>query len=415
MRNLTGIMILYFFLSAGLISETVILNNNEVIKGKIQSQSEKEVVITDSTGKRTLPKSQVHKILYKDPDEKELRKILDANKAAAPSKSSNTGTDSASDSSLSSGTRKGLSLGGDLFLGNYTSDWEKRTNIMYLFGGRLESEWKNKTGLGARLFLEYFVPLNSGPAKNYFFRAGLNRLSRDFTSKGYGAAGAIYSSKYNAVLGILQAEGGATFEAAPNFRLMPKLTLSRISQDIDSSSSGTSVTASAVGISRDSGMNKNVGLAVTLGLDFEYDLKNDLTLFGNLNLFSPYFYNYSKGHNSSSNGFGASVATGGTSSAVLSVGNSSGNVSTSLTGYSAGIAKRMDSRLRIFAALEMLTVNTKITGANSFGGSVVSSNGTVTGAPNIAGIVYQRFFLAMEEKIQLQGLRFGIVYDLDAK
>jgi len=46
---------------------------------------------------------------------------------------------------------------------------------------------------------------------------------------------------------------------------------------------------------------------------------------------------------------------------------------------------------------------------------VVSSNGVVTGAPNIAGIVYQRFFLAMEEHIQLQGLRFGIVYDLDTK
>ncbi|HNI26445.1 MAG TPA: hypothetical protein PLJ29_08825 [Leptospiraceae bacterium] len=66
----------FFILSSGLGSETVILNNNEVIKGKLQSQSEKEVVITDSSGKRTIPKDQVHKILYKDPDEKELRKIL---------------------------------------------------------------------------------------------------------------------------------------------------------------------------------------------------------------------------------------------------------------------------------------------------------------------------------------------------
>lgn len=405
----------FFILISGLSPETVILNNNEVIKGKLHSQSEKEVVITDSSGKRTIPKDQVHKILYKDPDEKELRKILDANKAAASSKTASDGKDSSSDGSGSSGQKKGMSLGGDLFLGNYTSDWEKRTNIMYLFGGRFDSEWKNKTGLGAKLFFEYFVPLNSGPAKNYFFRADLHRLSRDFTSKGYGAAGAMYSSKYNAVLGILQVEGGATFQAAPNLRLMPKLTLSRISQDIDSSSSGVSLTAAAVGISRDSGMNKNLGLAVTLGLDFEYDLKNDLTVFGNINLFSPYFYNYSKGHQSSSNGFGIAAATAGTSSVALSIQNSSGNVSTSLTGYSLGLAKRLDSRLRIFAALEMLTINTKITGANALGGSVVLSNGAVTGAPNIAGTVYQRFFLAMEEKVQLQGLRFGIVYDLPSK
>ncbi|HMV77571.1 MAG TPA: hypothetical protein PK453_24240 [Leptospiraceae bacterium] len=402
----------FFILSSGLGSETVILNNNEVIKGKLQSQSEKEVVITDSSGKRTIPKDQVHKILYKDPDEKELRKILDANKAAASaadSSSKQTGSSSDSGSGIS-GQKKGLSLGGDLFFGNYTSDWEKRTNIMYLVGGRVESDWKNKTGLGARLFMEYVVPLSGSGPKNYFFRGSLHRLSRDFSSNGFGAS-TIYSSKYNAVLGMLQAEGGVTFEAMPNFRVMPKLTLSRISQDIDSSSSGTSLLAGGGGISRESGMNKNLGLAVTLGLDLEYDLKNDLTVFGNLNLFSPYFYNYSKGHQSNSTAFSA-ASVSGASSAAFGFSNASGNVSTSLTGYSVGLAKRMDGRLRIFAALETMTVNTKITGVNSFAAAATSAG---TGAVNFPGTIYPRVLWAMEESIQLQGLRFGIVYDLASK
>ncbi|HNJ00107.1 MAG TPA: hypothetical protein PL169_28865, partial [Leptospiraceae bacterium] len=108
----------------------------------------------------------------------------------------------------------------------------------------------------------------------------------------------------------------------------------------------------------------------------------------------------------------SAASVSGASSAAFGFSNASGNVSTSLTGYSVGLAKRMDGRLRIFAALETMTVNTKITGVNSFAAAATSAG---TGAVNFPGTIYPRVLWAMEESIQLQGLRFGIVYDLASK
>lgn len=70
-------LIVFFLFSTGILAETVILKNRQVFKGKVNSQNEFELVMTTPEGKKlNFSKKSILKVLYKDLNENEVKKVI---------------------------------------------------------------------------------------------------------------------------------------------------------------------------------------------------------------------------------------------------------------------------------------------------------------------------------------------------
>ncbi len=70
-------LIVFFLFSTGILAETVILKNRQVFKGKVNSQNEFELVMTTPEGKKlNFSKKTILKVLYKDLNENEVKKVI---------------------------------------------------------------------------------------------------------------------------------------------------------------------------------------------------------------------------------------------------------------------------------------------------------------------------------------------------
>lgn len=70
-------LIVFFLFSTGILAETVILKNRQVFKGKVNSQNEFELVMTTPEGKKlNFSKKTILKVLYKDLNETEVKKVI---------------------------------------------------------------------------------------------------------------------------------------------------------------------------------------------------------------------------------------------------------------------------------------------------------------------------------------------------
>lgn len=70
-------LIAFFLFSTGILAETVILKNRQVFKGKVNSQNEFELVMTTPEGKKlNFSKKTILKVLYRDLNENEVKKVI---------------------------------------------------------------------------------------------------------------------------------------------------------------------------------------------------------------------------------------------------------------------------------------------------------------------------------------------------
>jgi hypothetical protein len=396
-----------------ILADTIILKNGTVINGKVKSQDGNQLVVTDKNGStQKIAKSDMLRVLYKDASDKEVQDIIKEYKAKQKSDakvggSKGKGTSGETSEDATDKTRF-IRFSGDWSLGYYETDWEKRLISTNLLGGRLESDWSGRFGLGLRLGGEYVKKLENSFMANYFAGLDISCYERNYESN---AVGFTFSNrKADANLNLFRLHAGFTWEIQPEIRLKPKFNIFKIQQSLDSSTNdyGLSGTIPVVGKGTDT--INTVGITSTLSLLFEYNLQKDFTLFTELHLISPLIYEDKGNYEAKYQSFSATTSP----AMSVQIGSSKGGYATSVSGISVGFSKNLTRNMRFFGMYENLELTTKVTGPVGYTASVgVFGTTVVPGVDVVSTTATQIVFYGQEQPIRLQGIKAGVSIDLN--
>ncbi|TGN20775.1 hypothetical protein [Leptospira idonii] len=288
-----------------------------------------------------------------------------------------------------------LRIKGGLFYGGVKTDFEKRNQTSDIFSSaEVNQDWKNHRDLDLinGLGVDYFHSLNSGVLSNFFIGIQLNRYGRSyqwdsFYPFGIGKKEGDYSLNYTDI------NAGVTLAVAPGFRILPKYVIRSLSQQLDGQYFGLGNPSKYGSQTRTAG-----GLSGLLGVGFEYDISESITLFADLLVYGPFLFRSKGEYNNEKFEIGNGFATFSTAN---------GGYTFSSQKISLGGSFVLMPGLRLNASLEQERLHLKA--ESPFALSV-----TTVGF-NTLGTLGEYVSATSEDRIKISGIKMGVSYDLDFK
>lgn len=307
---------------------------------------------------------------------------------------------------------------GNLNSGKYESDWINHNQGYSLFNLAIDSDWKGKNGLGYKFGVDYFFKFDS-KVLNYFF-VGLETRSFD-RKQSYDSIGSFVAiNQLSSELRIYDFNVGAVLFNDNSFRIKPKLVFSKVNQDISGNGIilSNSVFASlpvTYGLESQN-TNKSSAVASMVGSTFEFDIKENLTLFADVLIINPFLFRYYGTYSSNSNGLG--VASGNSISGGLlqSIGS---NGTYQLTGGRIELGAVYSIMETIKLSLSVADTFYKSTYSNPFSYSIVGAridNGTSTSTgiavDTIQSTIGEVFASSKSHTLSIININFGVSKDI---